>query len=214
MNIFEACINRQNTFHAEFEILIHLSRWSALWIDITHMSPWTVLEAAAVGVGVTMSGAGGDVVNPGNTSYPTTDHVSGNIDVREGTESGRLWWTDRLLWCNFKFIFHSSLELTLLSKGNQKTWNFVPRGWGRGGMAEFLNWIVGRKWVYSMVQLRPCFLLQVFRAAELWWDDRSESRYSAYIRRLWLLKHFPSDTKVLHCCQHIFNNKVLQRMKN
>ena len=99
MNIFGACtdiyIGRPTkiTFHAEVVILKHTIGRPALRIEITFLGPWTVLEAAAVGVGVTMSRAGGDVVNPGNTSYPTTRNVSGNIlcrcyiDVRVWTKS-------------------------------------------------------------------------------------------------------------------------------
>ena len=50
------------TFHTEVVILKHLSSWSALPIEIAFLCPWTELEAAAVGVGVTKSSAGGDVV--------------------------------------------------------------------------------------------------------------------------------------------------------
>ena len=70
--------------------MIHLCGWSALQIEITFLLPWTVLKAAAVGVGVTMFGTGGDVVNRGKTSNPITDDISGNIDVRVGTGSDRL----------------------------------------------------------------------------------------------------------------------------
>ena len=71
MNVFGAgtdiYIGRHTkiTFHAEVEILKHFLGWLALRIEITFLGPWTVLEAAAVGVGVTMSSTGFAVVNRG-----------------------------------------------------------------------------------------------------------------------------------------------------
>ena len=53
------------TFHAEVVILKHTIGGPALRIEITFLGPWTVLEAAAVGVGVTMSSTGFAVANRG-----------------------------------------------------------------------------------------------------------------------------------------------------
>ena len=67
---------------------MHLRGWSALQIDITVLFFWTVLKAAAFGVGVTMSSAGVNVINRVMTFNATTNDISGNVDVRFGTFSG------------------------------------------------------------------------------------------------------------------------------
>ena len=51
------------TFDAEVKILPHTSGWFGLRIEVTVFPPCTVLEAAAVGHGVTKSGTVGDVGN-------------------------------------------------------------------------------------------------------------------------------------------------------
>ena len=77
------------TFDTEVKILIHASGWFGLRIEVTPFPPWTVLEAAAVGHGVTKSGTVGDVGTP-NSSESIPRDISGNIDVRSGTGSARL----------------------------------------------------------------------------------------------------------------------------
>ena len=77
------------TFHAEIVIRMHISGWSAFRIEMTYLGTWTVLKAAAVGVGVTMSSTGGHVLNQAETNNPITENISGSIDVREGTVSDR-----------------------------------------------------------------------------------------------------------------------------
>ena len=70
------------TFHTEVIILILPTVWSALGIEITPLCcDYTVLKAAALGVGVTMCSAGLDIVNRGETFNPRTMYISGYIDV-------------------------------------------------------------------------------------------------------------------------------------
>ena len=56
---------------------------------MTSLGTWTVLKAAAVGVGVTMSSTGGHVWLTDKTDNPITGNISGSIDIREGTLSDR-----------------------------------------------------------------------------------------------------------------------------
>ena len=77
-------------FDTEVKILIHASGWFGLRIEVTPFPPWTVLEAAAVGFGVTKSGTVGDVGNTPMSSESIPRDISSNIDVRSGTGSARL----------------------------------------------------------------------------------------------------------------------------
>ena len=76
-------------FTTEDLIFVYRNGWLALCIEITKHFLWTVLKAAAVGVGVTMSSTGGHVLNQAETNNPITENISGSIDVREGTVSDR-----------------------------------------------------------------------------------------------------------------------------
>ena len=78
------------TFDAEVKILPHTSGWFGLRIEVTAFPPWTVLEAAAVGFGVTKSGTVGDVGNTPKSSVSIPRDISSNIDVRSRTGSARL----------------------------------------------------------------------------------------------------------------------------
>ena len=77
------------TFDTEVKILIHASGWFGLRIEVTVFPPWTVLEAAAVGFGITTFGTVGNVGTPKSSKSIPRD-ISGNIDVRSGTGSARL----------------------------------------------------------------------------------------------------------------------------
>ena len=78
------------TFDAEVKILRHTSGWFGLRIEVTVFPPCTVLEAAAVGHGVTKSGTEGDVGNTPKSSVSIPRDISSNIDVRSRTGSARL----------------------------------------------------------------------------------------------------------------------------
>ena len=85
-----ACINMMIvTFDAEVKILRHTSGWFGLRIEVTVFPPCTVLEAAAVGHGVTKSGTVGDVGNTKSSKSIPRD-ISSNMDVRSRTGSARL----------------------------------------------------------------------------------------------------------------------------
>ena len=82
-----------NTFHAEVEILMHRGCGSALRIEITVFFCPTVLEAAAVGIAVAVSRAGGDGGNGGvGVQAASAWNVPSKVEV--GVWAASIWAGD------------------------------------------------------------------------------------------------------------------------